>query len=134
MSAVVFPFEKVPSKIFRTIYRPIAIAEFWSYRLHEWQEVIGIIDTGADYTLLPKFYADDFGVNLKKDCLPKLTKGVGGDELVFLCSRMKVRFLGQVFKIPVAFLNRDDIPPLYGRHKFLNKFKLTFYRYQARFE
>lgn len=134
MTSVVFPFEKVPSKIFGKIYRPIAFVNFWSYRLKEWREVIAIIDSGADYTLLPRFYADDFGINVKTDCRRKTTKGVGGEETVFLYPRMKISFLGLGFMIPVGFINRDDIPPLLGRHRFLEKFKVTFHRHQTRFE
>lgn len=61
MSLTRFPFEKVPSRIFGYIYRPIAVVSFWSERLKEWTEVIAIVDSGADYTLLPKFYAEDCG-------------------------------------------------------------------------
>ncbi len=132
--SLAFPFEKVHSRIFGTIYRPVAIVSFWSSRLREWREIIGIVDTGADYTLLPKFYADDFGINLKKDCLLKSTKGIGGDERVFLYLKMRISFLGKMLKIPVGFLNRDDIPPLFGRHKFLDRFKVTFSHYQTQFE
>lgn len=95
-------------KIFGFVYRPIAAVNFWSRRLKEWQEVIAIVDTGADYTLLPKFYAFDFGVNLKTECKRKTTKGVGGKELVFLYPRMKAYFLGRTMTVPVGFINRDD--------------------------
>lgn len=130
----VFPFEKVPSKIFGKIYRPIALVNFWCRRLKEWCEIVAIVDSGADYTLLPKFYADDFGINLKKECQRKTTKGIGGEEIVFLYSKMKISFLGQHLSIPVGFINRNDIPPLLGRHKFLERFKVTFDHHQTRFE
>ena len=134
MNPVVFPFERAPSKIFGSIYRPVAAVNFWSLRLREWCEVIGIVDTGADYVLLPKFYADDFGIRLKRDCKRKTTKGVGGEEGVFLCPKMRVSFLGEAFVIPVGFLNRDDIPPLLGRHKFLDRFRVSFHRHKTYFE
>lgn len=134
MSAIVFPFEKVPSKIFGAIYRPMAVLDFWSYRLKEWCEIVAIVDTGADYTLLPRFYADDFGINVKTQCRSKTTKGIGGEERVFLYSRMKARFLGKELMIPVGFVDRNDLPPILGRHKFLEKFKVTFHRRQTHFE
>lgn len=134
MSRAVFPFEKVPSKIFGVVYRPIAAANFWSRRLKEWQGVVAIVDSGADYSLLPRFYADDFGIDVKTECLHKTTKGIGGEELVFLYPRMKVSFLGQEFTAPVGFINCDDLPPVLGRLKFLDKFKVTFHRHQTYFE
>lgn len=134
MSGVVFPFEKAASKIFGKIHRPVALVDFWSYRLKEWCEIAAIVDTGADYTLLPRFYADDFGINLKKDCGRKTTKGIGGEEVVFIYRRMKVSFLGKIHSIPVGFLNRNDLPPVLGRHRFLEKFKLTFHRHFTHFE
>lgn len=134
MSAALFPFERLPSKLFGTIYRPIAAVNFWSRRLKEWREVIALVDSGADYTLLPKFYADDLGVDLRRECLKKTTRGVGGEETVFLYPKMKVSFLGQKLMIPVGFIARDDLPPLLGRHKFLERFKVTFHRHQTRFE
>lgn len=48
MRSVVFPFEKVSSKIFGSLYRPIAVVNSWSRRLREWREVIAIVDTGAE--------------------------------------------------------------------------------------
>jgi predicted aspartyl protease len=134
MSGVVFPFERVPSKIFGKIFRPMAFVDFWSYRFKEWCEIAAIADTGADYTLLPRFYADDFGVNLKTQCRRKMTKGIGGGEWVFLYPKMKILFSGKRMVIPVGFVNRNDLPPILGRHKFLEKFKVTFYRHQTRFE
>ena len=134
VSSVAFPFEKVPSEIFGRLYRPIARASFWSSRLKEWWEVVGIVDSGADYTLLPLFYADQLGVNLKKDCSLKTARGVGGEERVFLCPKLRVSFLGERLMIPVGFLNQNNFPPLLGRYQFLDKFKVTFYRHQTYFE
>lgn len=134
MSSVVFPFEKSFSKIFGPIYRPIIAVDFWSRRLREWQEVIAIVDTGADYTLLPRFYADDFGINIKTECRRKTTKGIGGKETVFLYSKMRTHFLGEKWTIPVGFINRDDLPAVLGWKKFLEKFKVTFHHNQTRFE
>lgn len=37
-----------------------------------------IVDTGADYTLLPRFMAEKLGINLEKDCKDFTTFGVGG--------------------------------------------------------
>ena len=44
-----------------------------------------IVDTGADYTLLPRFLAPVLGIDLNKDCQKLKTSGVGGEERVFFC-------------------------------------------------
>lgn len=134
MSGASFPFERSPSRIFGWVWRPIAAVNFWSHRLKEWQEVIGIVDTGADYTLLPRFYADDFGIDVKADCRRQITNGIGGKETVFIHPEMRVHFLGKKFKIPVGFIDRDDLPPVLGWKKFLEKFKITLHRQKVRFE
>lgn len=75
-----------------------------------------IVDTGADYTLLPKRYAQLLGISLNKNCQAEETQGVGGKEKIYLCKKSILIKIG-VFKrqIPVGFLNRDNIPSLLGR-------------------
>ncbi|OGX06481.1 MAG: hypothetical protein A3G87_07740 [Omnitrophica bacterium RIFCSPLOWO2_12_FULL_50_11] len=131
---IVYPFEPVPSRIFGRLYRPIAAIHFWSLRLREWQEVFAVVDTGADYTLLPRFYADDLGIDIKKKCRRMKAKGIGGTADVFLYSKMKVSFLGKLLTVPVGFSAQNDIPPLLGRHKFLERFKITLDRRRISFE
>lgn len=85
-----------------------------------------IVDTGADYTLLPRYLSFELGVDLAKDCERHRTGGVGGEEYVYLYRGQKVR-LGRWDKaIPVGFLARDDIPPLLGRQAFLEEFRVIF--------
>ena len=85
-----------------------------------------IVDTGADYTLLPRFMADRLGINLEKDCQVFHTYGVGGGERVYFLKKAKVK-LGQWERnIPLGFLERNEIPPLMGRHLFLETFKTSF--------
>ena len=134
MRSVVFPYEKFPSRIFGAIYRPVVAVNFWCRRLGEWREVIAIADTGADYSVLPRFYAYDLGIDLKKECSKKRTKGIGGEEHIHIYQKMKVSFLNEVFTMPVGFVSHDDLPPIVGHKRFLEKFKITLHRRQIRFE
>lgn len=84
-----------------------------------------IVDTGADYTILPRFYVFDLGVNLNKDCRTYQTFGIGGNEKVYLLRNARVRLGKWKDSVPIGFLNRDDIPPLLGRQEFLEIFKVT---------
>ncbi len=121
-----FPFKIEKSAILGTIHRPMAQVLFWSKQTRQWIEVWMIVDTGADYTLLPRFMADKLGVNLEKDCKVFHTYGVGGGERVYFLSKTKVK-LGEWERIiPIGFLERNEIPPLFGRHLFLETFETVF--------
>jgi len=124
--ALKFSYKKEKSLILGTIYRPIAKVLFWSKKGRYWTEVWTIVDTGADYTLLPRFLAQDLKVDLEKGCQVFLTQGVGGSERVYFLPKIKVK-LGQWERIiPVGFLERNEIPPLMGRHLFLETFEALF--------
>ena len=85
-----FPFRKEKSTIFGSIYRPIAQVSFWSQRYKVWEEITVIVDTGADYTLLPNYLADMFGIDLETEAQPFSTQGVGGKETVYIVPKHKV--------------------------------------------
>lgn len=128
-----FPFEVTSSQIFGRISRPIARVDFWSYAIKNWVEIVMLVDTGADYSLLPKFYADDLGINLEKDCQPYSTFGIGGSETVYLLKETMVKLGPWQLTIPVGFLERDNIPPLLGRQNFLEDFKVIFHHHTSHF-
>lgn len=85
-----------------------------------------VVDTGADFTLLPRFLGEKFGVDLERDCQVFTTYGIGGGERVYLLPEMKVRLGEWERHIPVGFLERNEIPPLMGRHLFLETFETLF--------
>ena len=133
MPKLKFTFEKSSSQIFGSVWRPIAKVGFWSRKIRGWVDIIMIIDTGADYTILPRFYAFDLGISLHKDCETYQTFGIGGSEKVYLLRNAKVK-LGKWGRfVPVGFLDRDDIPPLLGRQEFLEIFKVTLANHAAIF-
>jgi len=121
-----FPFRQEKSSILGTIYRPVARVLFWSKRSNRWIAARMIIDTGADYTLLPRFMAERLGVNLEKDCKVFNTYGIGGGERVYFLPKIKVKLGDWERVIPVGFLERNEIPPLMGRHLFLETFETLF--------
>lgn len=131
---VTFRFKEEKSPIFGTVRRPTALTYFKHQTAEIWQPVTMIVDTGADYTLLPKFLALLLGVNLTKESRKIMTQGVGGSTSVFLLKeKIQVR-IGQLERwIPLGFLNTDYIPPLLGRQEFFETFKVVFERYQVTF-
>ena len=92
-----------------------------------------VIDSGADYTLLPKRYAGILGINLT-DSNVESTIGVGGSETVYQYQNLTVKIGDYQIRIPAGFLERDDLPSLLGRLDCLEKFRLIFENKQSRFE
>lgn len=123
---VSFPYEEKPSSIFRSIKRPVAQVNFWSFRYQRWIRYVLIVDTGADYTVLPYSASFDLGINIKKDCRKYRTSGIGGTEIIYFTKKMKMKVGTREAVIPLGFLGRDDIPPLLGRYQCLDIFHVLF--------
>lgn len=121
-----FPFRVEKSYILGKIYRPFAQVFLWGNKEKAWTEVWMIVDTGADYTLLPRFMADKLGVDLEKDCRIFTTFGIGGGERVYFLPKIKTKLGEWERTIPVGFLERNEVPPLMGRHLFLETFATLF--------
>ncbi len=123
---VKFPFKEEKSAILGKIYRPIAQVYFLTKNSKQWTEIWMIVDTGADYTLLPRFMADKLRINMERDCKIFTTFGIGRGERVYFLPRIRVKLGKWEHMIPVGFLERNEIPPLMGRHLFLEKFETLF--------
>lgn len=124
--ALTFRYDKDASPILGKIYRPIAQVFFFSQNKSRWYEAWMMVDTGADYTLLPRYFSKRLGINLEKDCKIFKTAGVGGEEKVYFLKSIRVKLGSWRRDIPIGFLDRDDIPPLLGRHQFLETFEALF--------
>jgi len=132
MVRISFPFEKKKSPIFGNLYRPVAEVNFWSEKTNNWVKILMIVDTGADYTILPRFYAHHLGIDLSKTKIYK-TFGIGGKEKVYLLRKIKISLGNWKKSIPVGFLNRNDIPPLMGREEFLETFDVLLSKHVTYF-
>lgn len=122
-----FPYEKERSGRFSTIFRPVAKVTFISPYVDKLVDIWMVVDTGADYTILPRHFSQKLRISLEKDCLKETTFGVGGEQIVyFFKKRIKTR-IGQLERnIPVAFLDNNEIPALLGRLGFLETFNTEF--------
>ena len=130
---VSFPFRAESSRLFGVVRRPIAQVSFWSAARNIWIIYTMIVDTGADYTLLPLSAIEDLKLDLEKETRKDKTFGVGGSETVYLVKKYKIKIGERELIIPVGFLARDDIPPLLGRQECLDKFDLRFSRFITSF-
>lgn len=135
MSKVIsFPFSFIGKTYFGEIYRPYAIVNVYSKLRNKWQPLEMVIDTGADYTLLPKIYSMILGINLNKDCKKEQTIGIGGSEAVYQYKKLPIKIGNWQKNIPAGFLDRNDIPPLLGRLGCLEIFRLLFQNHKSIFE
>lgn len=132
--SITFSFKEYNSPIFGKIKRPIAQVSFQHQKDGSWQPVTILIDTGADYTLLPRFLASPLGVNLLNDCKIISTQGVGGESKVYLLKKkIKVKLGNFSREIPIGFLTEDYIPPLLGRKEFFETFRVIFEEFSTSF-
>lgn len=134
MDKIKFVFRAIPSEIFGTIWRPYADVLMRKKDQTSWRKATMVIDTGADYTILPRSYAAYLGIDLGKDCIVHNTHGIGGAETVYFHKDLLVKLGNFQRKIPVGFLERDDIPPLLGRHEFFETFRSVFEKHTITFE
>ena len=128
-----FPFKKIGKEYLGIIQRPYAIV-FIQSKHKEWYPIEMLVDTGADYTLLPRKYAYILGIDLTTECVAKTTLGIGGSETVYLHKSLPIKLGDWLRKIPVGFLERDDVPPLLGRLEFIEILKVIFENYTTTFE
>lgn len=124
---VKFPFEKIGNSFFGIIHRPIAKVSLQSNKTNVWEETWMVVDTGADFTILPRYLSEDLNISLKNDCIKDVTVGVGGKQTIFLC-KLKIKAkVGDIERnIPLAFFDSNEVPALLGRLGFLETFNTEF--------
>lgn len=86
-----------------------------------------VVDTGADFTILPRYLAEDLHISLERDCVKDETFGVGGEQAIYLYKQKIKAKIGDVEKdIPLAFFDNNEVPALLGRLGFLETFDTEF--------
>lgn len=122
-----FPYDPVGKMYFGPIYRPVAQVSFQSPNTKLWTYTWLIVDTGADFSILPRYVAKDLRISLERDCVIDSTFGVGGEQRIYLCKEKITAKIGDMTrKVPLAFFDSDDVPPLLGRCGFLESFDVEF--------
>ena len=124
---VKFAYDLVGGSYFGKVFRPVAKVSFQSPVHKLWVDTWMIVDTGADFSILPHFLTKDLSISLEKDCIKEPMAGVGGDQNVFLCKkRIKAKIGNLQREIPLAFFDNDEVPALLGRLGFLETFDVEF--------
>lgn len=127
---VSFRFEQRESRNLGRLNEPIITVWLRSPKTQEWEKIRMLVDTGADFTILPRYLAVLLDIDLKKEAQKITTSGVGGDQAVYLFSNLEVKVGGFLREIPVGFSESNKIPPLMGRHHFFETFQVEFFKDQ----
>lgn len=124
---VKFDYEYKGSCPLGEVYRPVAKVAFESPKDQKIINLWMIVDTGSDLSILPNHFATDFGISLDNECWQDSTSGVGGKQTIYLYKKRLVVKIDRVeMKIPIAFFDNDEVPPLMGRLGFLETFDTEF--------
>jgi len=127
-----FPFTKIGKGYLGVIFRPLVDVLVFAEEKNEWFPTRMVVDSGADYTLFPKRFAEFLGIDLLNDCFAQTSTGIGGSETVYLYKKgVKIKIREWEARIPVGFLERDDIPALLGRLKCLENIGVSFRNHQT---
>lgn len=124
---VKFKYEDIGKDRFGHILRPVAKVTLKSPRVDKRVDVWMIVDTGADYTILPRHFAEKLRVSFEDDCFKEMTLGVGGEQIVYFMKNKIIAWIGSMQRsIPLAFLDSNEVPALLGRLGFLETFDTKF--------
>lgn len=124
---VKFPYENAGKSYFGLVRRPVAKVSFKSPKNNTWADTWMVVDTGADFSVLPRYLSEDLMISLERDCIKDFTSGVGGEQAIYLYKykiRVKLDYLSRI--VPIAFIDSNEIPPLLGRLGFLETFDTEF--------
>lgn len=129
---VKFPFDELGHHSFGIIRRPVAKVTFYSPHIDKSVDAWMIVDTGADYSILPRHFSEKLRISLEKDCLKDTTVGVGGEQTIyFYKKKIKVTIGHLERKVPIAFFDSNEIPALLGRLGFMETFDVEFLKTHA---
>jgi len=124
---VEFSFEDNGETPYGHIYRPVAKVRLKSPSLQKFVDIWMVVDTGADYTIIPRHFSEKLRISLEKDCAKDATLGVGGSQTIYFLKTKISAKIGHVDrKIPIAFFDNDEVPALLGRLGFLETFDTEF--------
>lgn len=119
-----FPFRQGPSEIYGALLRPVAKVCLRTARL-TWLPHYMFVDSGADYTLLPKTLGEVLGLRKEINDTLHRSKGVGGSIGVVM-RRLQMKIGRHRFAVDVGWASTDDVPLLLGRADVFDRFDVRF--------
>ena len=96
-------------------------------------DVVTLLDSGADVSVIPKSFAEIIGLDL--DGNKSHAEGIGG-KVETIDSKMYINIKkgheNYTFQIPVKVIPDDHTPIILGREGFFNKFIISFDQYELK--
>ncbi len=96
----------------------------------------GLIDSGADMTMLNIGYAKLLNIDLQK-AIKKSFRGISGGTVSCFIAQLSFNiehFENNTLHIPVAFIDSDNVDVLIGQEDFFDLFKIKFEKDHDTFE
>lgn len=122
---ITFPFQARESELLGELKRPLVTVSLWSETLQKWRQVEMLVDTGADYTVLPSYLAALLEIDL--DTLKKVpASGLGGKHELYFVPSLGIKIGEMERSIPVGFIRQRSFPPLLGRAGCFETFHSVF--------
>lgn len=91
-----------------------------------WKMFDFLVDSGADFSVLPRSFSKEIGVDLS-ECRVSTTMGVEGSGTKIYHSKIDIRIGAFMKPIHCGFASHDRIPPLLGRLDIFSNFNITFH-------
>ena len=84
-----------------------------------------VLDTGADFTMLPRHMADIIGIDLTT-CSQSVSYGIEGEGIKVYMSKIQIK-IGQVeLKVRCLFSEKETTPYILGRADIFSILNITF--------
>jgi predicted aspartyl protease len=99
--------------------------------VYGWRPYWFLVDTGADYTVLPESLAEAAGVDLTR-CIKEFAVGIEGRPIPAKVGSITIRLGSEVLPLRCHILKADETPCLLGRMDLCSHFNIFLYNDQRR--
>jgi hypothetical protein len=122
-----FKYKKQESRIFGEVFRPLIKLEIYSELKKKWLTIQNVLaDTGADLSIMPRDIGEALLQDISKGKIEEIKGIVPFARLIVYIHKLKFKINGIIFRLPVAIAESSDVPPILGRVKGLDLFKVVF--------
>ena len=121
---VEFDFKEEKSRIFGTIFRPVAAITFVNNTKEVLESVY--VDSGADITLISRSVGE--ALDFKIEDTDKITeiKGIGERGVPIIIKKVEMKIGERLLATRIAWALIEDVPLLLGRTDIFNLFDICF--------
>ena len=98
------------------------------------QDVVCLVDSGADDCLFPASIAESLGIDLKSGERKEYSGIAGTVEAYIHVIEIQIQGFEERLKIAAAFTESEEVPAILGQAGCFDHFKICFERYRWRIE